>query len=165
MTVAILIQGRLERAPESRMSRNGSPYSLATIRVQSGSELQFWRVFAFCETAREELSRLDAGDALACQGAPKFEIYRPEGGEARLSLSITADHVLPLRQPPRQRARKGESEGKEPRRYMLDGLPPQERSGGRPAGRGGALHYDVRKSPYAPSPYAGGEELNDEIPF
>jgi single-stranded DNA-binding protein len=103
MSIAILLQGRLERAPERRVSRNGAPFTIATIRVSSGSELQFWRVFVFGETAQAELARLGEGDALTAQGVPKFELYRPEGGEPRVSLSMTADHVLALRQPPRER--------------------------------------------------------------
>jgi single-stranded DNA-binding protein len=50
--------------------------------------------------------RLTDGDSLSVQGAMKVELYQPEGGEARVSLSIIADHVLALRQPPKERALK-----------------------------------------------------------
>lgn len=33
----------------------------------------------------------------------KVELYHPENGEPRLSLSLVADQVLALRQPPRKR--------------------------------------------------------------
>ena len=43
------------------------------------------------------------------QGTPKFEIWRPENGEPRVSLSVTADHVLALRQPPGERKPKADA--------------------------------------------------------
>ncbi|MFO1126351.1 MAG: OB-fold nucleic acid binding domain-containing protein [Methylocystis sp.] len=114
MSAAILLQGKLERAPESRISRNGNGFLSATLRVATGSELQFWRIFVFSESARAELARLGEGDALAVQGTPKFEIWRPEGGEPRVSLGVTAEHVLALKQPPRERKPKSE---KKPQQY------------------------------------------------
>ena len=43
--------------------------------------------------------RLADGDSCCVQGAFKAELYQREAGEARVSLSIIADHVLALRQP------------------------------------------------------------------
>lgn len=103
MALSILLQGKLERAPEIRVSRNGANFTMATMRVSAGTELQFWRIFVFSESAQAELARLSEGDALSVQGIPKFEVYRPEGGAPRVSLSITVDQLLALRQPPRER--------------------------------------------------------------
>jgi single-stranded DNA-binding protein len=97
MSASILLQGKLERAPESRVSRNGNSFATATIRVSAGNESHFWRLFVFSESAQAELGRLEVGDAVAVQGTPKFEVWRPENGEPRVSLSVTADHVLALR--------------------------------------------------------------------
>jgi hypothetical protein len=108
MSIAILLQGRLERAPEHRVSRNGAPFTMATIRVSAGSEMQFWRLFVFSDSAQAELARLGEGDAFTAQGVPKFEVYTPEGGAPRVSLSLTADHILALRQPPKERKPKAE---------------------------------------------------------
>ncbi len=108
MSASILLQGKLERAPETRVSRNGNQFAISTIRVSAGNELQFWRVFVFSESAQTEIARLGEGDAVAVQGTPKFEIWRPENGEPRVSLSVTADHVLALRQPPRERKPKAD---------------------------------------------------------
>jgi single-stranded DNA-binding protein len=47
--------------------------------------------------------RFAEGDALSVQGAMKAELYQPEGGEPKVSLSIIADRVIALRQPPRER--------------------------------------------------------------
>jgi single-stranded DNA-binding protein len=106
MSANILLQGSLAKAPESRVSRQGNAFSMATLRVSNGNESQFWRLFVFSESAQAELMRLGEGDALACQGTPKFELFRPEAGEPRVSLSITVDHVLALRQPPKERKKK-----------------------------------------------------------
>jgi Single-strand binding protein family len=105
MTAHVLITGVLFRQPESRVSKSGKPFAMATLRVSAGNESQFWRLFVFSESAQAELAKLSDGDALACQGVPKFELFRPETGEPRVSLSITVDHVLALKQPPKQRAK------------------------------------------------------------
>ena len=81
MSANILLQGSLAKAPESRVSRQGNAFAMATLRVASGNESQFWRLFVFSESAQAELMRLGEGDALACQGSPKFELFRPEAGE------------------------------------------------------------------------------------
>jgi single-stranded DNA-binding protein len=106
MSSHILATGTLTKAPESRVSKNGHAFVMATLRVTVGNEAQFWRLFVFSESAQAELMRLGEGDALACQGVPKFELFRPEAGEPRVSLSLTVDHVLALRQPPKERKKK-----------------------------------------------------------
>jgi hypothetical protein len=106
MTSHILATGTLTKAPESRISKSGNRFAMATLRVSAGNESQFWRLFVFSESAQTELMRLGEGDALACQGVPKFELFHPDAGEPRVSLSIAADHVLALRQPPKERKKK-----------------------------------------------------------
>ena len=104
MTIA-LVNGQLFRAPEQRTSKTGKPYVTATLKVKDGEASQWWRVTAFSESAQAEIMRLAEGDSLAVQGAFKAELYQPEGGEARVSLSIVADQVLALRRPPKERKR------------------------------------------------------------
>lgn len=70
--------------------------------AQSKDEFQFVRFVCFSESGQAELLRLCDGDNLTVQGALKCELYRPEGGEPKLSLSIVADQVLALVPPPRQ---------------------------------------------------------------
>jgi hypothetical protein len=67
--------------------------------VPDGNNFQFVRFVAFSESVQGELLRLTDGDALSIQGALKAELYRHDGGEPKVSLSIIADHILPLRQP------------------------------------------------------------------
>jgi single-stranded DNA-binding protein len=106
MSSHLLATGTLTKAPESRISKSGNRFAMATLRVPAGNEVQFWRLFVFSESAQAELMRLGEGDALAVQGLPKFEIYRPEAGEPSASLSLTVDRVLALRQPPKERKKK-----------------------------------------------------------
>ena len=106
MTADVLISGALFRAPEQKTSKTGRPYVSATLRVVNGNEAHFWRIFVFSESAQAEMMRLGEGDAIACQGTPKFELYMPVGAAPRISLSMTADHVLALRQAPKERKKK-----------------------------------------------------------
>lgn len=98
MTAHVLISGTLFREPERRTSKAGKPFVTSTIKVKDGDTLQFWRVIAFTEGVRAELTRLTDGDALSVQGALKTETYEKDG-ETKLSLTVLADHVLALRQP------------------------------------------------------------------
>jgi single-stranded DNA-binding protein len=103
MTAFAIITGSLFKNPEQRDSKAGKPFVTATLKVTDGDALQWWRVTAFSESAQAELMRLTEGDALSVQGAFKAELYRPDGGETKLSLSIVAGQVVALRQPPRER--------------------------------------------------------------
>jgi single-stranded DNA-binding protein len=105
--IAVLVTGALFKAPEGRTSKSGKPFVTATIRAKDGDAMTFIRIVAFSETAQTELLRLREGDSLSVQGAFKAELYKPEGGEPKLSLTVFADHVLALRQPPRERKTKG----------------------------------------------------------
>jgi single-stranded DNA-binding protein len=103
MTAFAIVTGSLFRAPEQRTSKAGKPFVTATIRAKEGEASQWWKVVTFSETSQAELMRLGDGDAVCVQGAFKAELYQPEGGEPRISLSIVADRVLALRQPPKER--------------------------------------------------------------
>jgi single-stranded DNA-binding protein len=103
MSAFVLVSGSLFRAPEQRTSKAGKLYVTATIKAKDGDTFQFWRVTAFSESAQAELMRLTDGDAVSVQGGLKAELYAKDGGEPKLSLSIIANHVLALRQPPKPR--------------------------------------------------------------
>jgi single-stranded DNA-binding protein len=106
MTAHVLVTGTLYRAPEQRVSKAGRNFVVATLRADHRDrETQWWKVACFSETAQAELMRLSEGDAVSCQGALQVETYDKDG-ETKLSLSVRADQVLALRQPPRSRERK-----------------------------------------------------------
>jgi single-stranded DNA-binding protein len=104
--IAALISGALYKAPEQRTSKSGSKFVTASVRVKTGEAMQFVRIVAFSETAQAELLRLQDGDSVSAQGEFKAEIYAKDGGEPKLSLSIVADQILALRQPPKDRKAK-----------------------------------------------------------
>jgi single-stranded DNA-binding protein len=98
MTSFALISGSLFKAPERKVSKNGNAFATATIKMRADdNKSEFWRLVTFSETAVEELMRLGEGDNLSAQGQMKAELYQPEGKEPRVSLSIIADTVQPLR--------------------------------------------------------------------
>jgi single-stranded DNA-binding protein len=97
MTAYAIVTGTLFKAPEQRTSKAGKPFVAATIRAKDGEVSQWWRIVAFSDTAQAELMRLGDGDGVAVQGALKAELYQPDGGEPKISLSLVADRVLALR--------------------------------------------------------------------
>jgi len=151
MSAQVLITGTIFRRPERRTSRAGKPFVTATIKAKDGDAAQFWRVTVFSESAQEELLRLSDGDAASAQGSLKAELYRPDGGEARLSLSMVADQVLALRQPPRKRERKAADESNEARGYPTSAETEKRASDSR--------------SHLARCAGDGVDEFGDDIPF
>jgi single-stranded DNA-binding protein len=152
LTTHAIISGTLFRAPERKVSRGGKPYVSATIKCRDGDAAQFWRVTVFSESAGEEMLRLSDGDSVSAQGAMSAEIYRPENGVPRLSLSIVADQVLALRQPARRREK--------PAADMPD------RSAAPAARSSGARRAAGHRSPSAPHGWHPTDtDLNDDVPF
>jgi single-stranded DNA-binding protein len=114
MITYALVTGTLFRAPEQRTSKNSNPFVTATLKAKDGETMQWWKVVAFSESAQSALLRLGDGDTVTCQGPLKVETYEKDD-ETKLSLSLIADHVLALRQPPKPRS---------------ENLPPRERPAG-----------------------------------
>jgi single-stranded DNA-binding protein len=104
--IAALIKGTLWRAPEQRTSKAGKQLVSATVRAKDGDGSQFVRIVGFSGTAQAELLRLQDGDAVAVQGPLKAETYTANDGSTKVSLNLIADHVLALRQPPKERKSK-----------------------------------------------------------
>lgn len=105
MTAFAIVTGSLFKAPEQRTSKAGKLFVTAIVKVSKGEVFEWWRIAAFSESARTELLRLADGDAISVQGPFRAEVFEKDG-EHRISLSITADQVLALRQPPKSRAAK-----------------------------------------------------------
>jgi single-stranded DNA-binding protein len=113
--IAALVTGSLFRAPEQRQSKAGRAFVVATIRVKDGDGIQFIRLVVFSDSAQAELLRLSEGDSLSAQGSLKAELYAKDGGESKLSLSIVADQILALKQPPKEREAKPKTPPPDPR--------------------------------------------------
>jgi len=128
MTAFALISGALFRAPELKTAKTGKPYVAASLRVTADNATDYWSVLAFSETAQAELMRLGEGDKISAQGSFKVEPYTARDGQTRINRTIFADHVLALRQPPRERKPKAAPAGATlapARAGFDDGLPEQ----------------------------------------
>ena len=113
MTAFALVSGALSRVPEVKTSKAGKPFTSATIRTMGpDNSAEFWSILAFAEAAQAELSRLGEGDKVSIQGVLKIEPYTARDGQTRINRTIFADHVLALRQPPRERKAKAENPGR-----------------------------------------------------
>jgi single-stranded DNA-binding protein len=112
MSVAVLISGSLFKAPEQRTSQAGRRFVSATIKVggESGNA-EFWSVLAFGDTAGAELMLLGLNERVAVQGSLKLELYTANGGKTKISRTIFADHILAVRQPPKERKAKAPPAG------------------------------------------------------
>jgi hypothetical protein len=93
--------GVLHRDPIARTGKNGGQFVTAQLRYRVGQETACASVIVFAEDARTELLRLKEDDALTVQGEGRLSTYQGQDGTTRPSLSVTADHVLALRQPKR----------------------------------------------------------------
>jgi single-stranded DNA-binding protein len=109
MTILALVSGSLFRAPERRVAKSGNSYVVTTLRTKDTPESRFIRVSEFSETAQAELLRLADGDGVSVQGDLRADIYNGPDGTARVSLSMFANGVLALRQPPRKRRSKADA--------------------------------------------------------
>jgi single-stranded DNA-binding protein len=106
MTAFALVSGALFRAPELKTAKTGKSYVTATIKVAADNAVDFWSVLAFGESAQAELMRLGEGDEISAQGSFKVEPYTARDGQTRINRTLFADHILALRQPPRERKSK-----------------------------------------------------------
>jgi hypothetical protein len=105
--VQVLIAGCLFKAPEERMSQAGRRFVSATLKVGGDSgNAEFWACLAFSDSTQAELLRLGVGDALSAQGTAKIELYQKDGVEVRISKTVFAKAILPLRAAPRERRSK-----------------------------------------------------------
>jgi hypothetical protein len=103
MSVAILISGSIFREPQQRVSQSGKSYVTTTIKATtSDNSSDFWSVLCFSASAGAELMCLGLNEKLAVQGTPKLEIFEKDG-QARISRTVFVDHVLAVRQPPKEK--------------------------------------------------------------
>jgi single-stranded DNA-binding protein len=107
MSVAILISGSLFKEPQRKTSQSGRSYVTTTLKAAGADNTSsdFWSVLAFGDTAGAELMRLAVGERVTIQGGLKLEIFEKDG-QARISRTIFADHVMALRPPPREKKSK-----------------------------------------------------------
>lgn len=89
--------GRLGKDAESRTTRTNKPMTVLTVAVDTkdGDAATWCTVLAFEELA-ERLAGLIKGTGLYVRGKLKADLYTPQGGEPRVSLTLLASHVEPM---------------------------------------------------------------------
>jgi single-stranded DNA-binding protein len=105
MSVSILISGSIFKEPTQRTGKTGRPYTTCTIKAAAADNASsdFWSVLAFGDTAGAALMLLAVGERCSIQGSLKLEIYTASDGQKKISRTIFCDHVLAVRQPPREK--------------------------------------------------------------
>ena len=103
MTARAIVSGVIFKAPQTKTTKAGKPYAIATIREGTGERVRWWKAVVFNEFAIEEILRLGDDGPIAVSGEFDCELYAPPGGESRLSWKITADAVLSAKAKPKQR--------------------------------------------------------------
>ena len=103
MTAIALISGTIFRGPDQRTTKTGSAFVTLTLKVANGAAFDFWRVAVFDEEVQGEVAELTKGDSVSFVGRLTVEVYRKDGGEPRVSLSLTADRALSLKKLSRRR--------------------------------------------------------------
>jgi single-stranded DNA-binding protein len=95
----VLLTGKLAKDPKTGNSRNGHPWTAATIRVplqpnQEGeADSLFVSTIAFGSEA-EKLGRLTAGDAVSVTGTAKLSTWTGTDGISKPQMDIQAVEVL-----------------------------------------------------------------------
>jgi single-stranded DNA-binding protein len=97
----------------------GQSKGVAAIVSKDGESSTFVNIVAFSDSAKDAILALGEGDALCVQGKATIGVYE-KNGEHRPSLSIVADQVLALRQPPKERKPTASTDTR-PRQERLSG--------------------------------------------
>jgi hypothetical protein len=102
MSARAVISGVLAKPPVHKTSSNGGAYVMATIREGSGDATRWWTAFVFSESAIAGFEQLEVGAPIAVAGELDVKVYTPQGGGARLSLSVKVDAILTARRLPKK---------------------------------------------------------------
>jgi DNA polymerase III alpha subunit len=103
MSARAIVTGVLFRAPVEKISKNGKPYLLVTIRDGKGEAARWWKAFIFAEEFCDEIRRFGDGEPIAVAGEIDCQPYE-KGGEWRLNWSVAVDAVLSARKSKAKRA-------------------------------------------------------------
>jgi hypothetical protein len=137
MSLTMLIMGSLLRPPEAKISKSGKSYSIGSVRIANGAEVEFWTALAFGDDARDALLACGEGEKVALEGSPKFEASgTDDGGHLKLRRTLFVDAILTARPKPRERKPRAEKQTRAPAK--ANGVTPL---------------------------LQGGRDFDDEIPF
>lgn len=93
--ITCMISGTLSKQPETRQSKNGNAYTLASIRIPIAEGDVYASVTAFSELS-PILAGMQRGDPVTVIGQGKVSTYQGKDGTTRAGLSITAGRIIAL---------------------------------------------------------------------
>ena len=102
MSFFVLISGTLAADPQARISSNGKPYAIGSIRAGDGDDAVFVSWIAFNEHVKR-LVDLGKGDALAIGGRARLTCWTGKDGRERHGLSVTVETVAAAKPAPKPR--------------------------------------------------------------
>jgi single-stranded DNA-binding protein len=93
--VIIMLTGTLAKEPETRTSKAGHPFAVASIRVQTAEGDVFTSITAFGSLA-DTLAGLAKGDPVTIIGTGRVTTYQGKDNETKAGLSVTASRIVCL---------------------------------------------------------------------
>jgi hypothetical protein len=96
MSALAQILGRLVGEPRTYPTKTGGQLTAFKLRVVNGSNIEFWEVITFSDSAREDLEGLNEGASVSAAGILEVGTYEWHG-ETRLKLKLVADGILALK--------------------------------------------------------------------
>lgn len=92
--IGALVSGTLIADPVGRSTREGKPFTTATLRVPAGEDAVFVGVAAFNTDAAERLAQMRKGGAASAVGVLEQTTWTGKDGTERTGWRLTASEVL-----------------------------------------------------------------------
>lgn len=92
--IGALVTGTLVADPVERSTREGKPFTTATLRVPAGEDAIFIGVAAFDPIAAGRLAQMRKGGAASAVGVLEQTAWTGKDGTERIGWRLTASEVL-----------------------------------------------------------------------
>lgn len=92
--IGALVSGTLIADPVGRSTREGKPFTTATLRVPAGEDAVFIGIAAFNQDAAERLAQMRKGGAVSAAGVLEQSSWTGKDGAERTGWRLTASEVL-----------------------------------------------------------------------
>lgn len=92
--IGAVVTGTLVADPVARQTREGKPFTTATLRVPAGEDALFVGLAAFGTTAAARLAQMSKGGTVAACGVLEMNAWTTKEGETRTGWRLTASEVL-----------------------------------------------------------------------
>lgn len=92
--IGAVVTGALVADPVERKTRDGKPFTTATLRVPAGEDAIFVGLAAFDSTAAARLAQMHKGGTVAACGVLEQNTWTAKDGSERTGWRLTASEVL-----------------------------------------------------------------------